>query len=198
MAMVLPEGGVYREVRDKREIQNWSFLTHKLLCIKWARPSCTSSISIYRKIPADQDAKNFFHELFPPSSLRVNRPIWGKSLKVSKQMIPAARSLAMHTWSCLTKRGRVLLFSPVFLSTRQIKACGLGIYRGFNGSFERVPNITLAVANKRNIQSGDSLWFAPPRCRCGCEGLHCNRDRWLTCARWWRSEATKQMSNMSL
>uniref|UniRef100_A0A0E9XBL3 Uncharacterized protein n=1 Tax=Anguilla anguilla TaxID=7936 RepID=A0A0E9XBL3_ANGAN len=21
----------------------------------------------------------------------------------------------MHTWSCLTKRGRVLLFSPVFL-----------------------------------------------------------------------------------
>ena len=37
-------------------------------------------------------------------------------------MTPAARSLAIHTWSCFTKRGRVLLFSPVFLSTRQIKA----------------------------------------------------------------------------
>lgn len=38
-------------------------------------------------------------------------------------MTPAARSLAMHTCSCFTKRGRILLFSPVFLSTRQIKAC---------------------------------------------------------------------------
>lgn len=64
-----------------------------------------------------------FPAVFLPSSLSVNRPIWGKSLKVSKQMTPAARSLAMHTCSCFTKRGRILLFSPVFLSTRQIKAC---------------------------------------------------------------------------
>lgn len=37
-------------------------------------------------------------------------------------MVPAVRKRAMQTWSCLTNRGRVLLFSPVFLSTRQIKA----------------------------------------------------------------------------
>lgn len=58
-----------------------------------------------------------------PSSRKVNRPIWGKSLKVSRQMVPAVRRRAMQTWSCLTNRGRVLLLSPVFLSTRQIKAC---------------------------------------------------------------------------
>lgn len=58
-----------------------------------------------------------------PSSLKVNRPIWGNSLKVSRQMVPAVRRRAMQTWSCLTNRGRVLLFSPVFLSTRQIKVC---------------------------------------------------------------------------
>lgn len=57
-----------------------------------------------------------------PSSLKVNRPIWGKSLKVSRQMVPAVLKRAMHTWSCFTKRGRVLLFSPDFLSTKQIKA----------------------------------------------------------------------------
>lgn len=57
-----------------------------------------------------------------PSSRKVNRPIWGNSLKVSRQMVPAVRRRAMQTWSCLTNRGRVLLFSPVFLSTRQIKA----------------------------------------------------------------------------
>lgn len=39
-------------------------------------------------------------------------------------MVPAVRRRAMHTWSCFTNRGRVLLFSPVFLSTIQIKACG--------------------------------------------------------------------------
>lgn len=57
-----------------------------------------------------------------PSSLKVKRPIWGKSLKVSRQMVPAVLKRAMHTWSCFTKRGRVLLFSPDFLSTKQIKA----------------------------------------------------------------------------
>lgn len=57
-----------------------------------------------------------------PSSRRVNRPIWGNSLKVSRQMVPAVRRRAMQTWSCFTNRGRVLLFSPVFLSTIQIKA----------------------------------------------------------------------------
>lgn len=59
-----------------------------------------------------------------PSSRKVNRPIWGNSLKVSRQMVPAVRRRAMQTWSCFTNRGRVLLFSPVFLSTIQIKACG--------------------------------------------------------------------------
>lgn len=58
-----------------------------------------------------------------PSSLKVKRPIWGKSLNVSRQIVPAVRKRAMQTWSCFTKRGRVLLFSPVFLSTKQIKAC---------------------------------------------------------------------------
>lgn len=63
-----------------------------------------------------------------PSSRKVNRPIWGKSLNVSRQMVPAVRRRAMHTWSCFTNRGRVLLFSPVFLSTRQIKACTQAAY----------------------------------------------------------------------
>lgn len=58
-----------------------------------------------------------------PSSLKVKRPIWGKSLNVSRQIVPAVLKRAMQTWSCFTKRGRVLLFSPVFLSTKQIKAC---------------------------------------------------------------------------
>lgn len=65
----------------------------------------------------------FGKNVHSPSSRKVKRPIWGKSLKVSRQMVPAVLRRAMHTWSCLTKRGRVLLLSPVFLSTRQIKAC---------------------------------------------------------------------------
>ena len=59
-----------------------------------------------------------------PSSRSVNRPIWGNSLKASRQMAPAHTSKrTMAIWSCFIKRGRVLLFSP-FLSTRQIKFCG--------------------------------------------------------------------------
>lgn len=46
-------------------------------------------------------------------------------------MVPAVRKRAMHTWSCFTNRGRVLLFSPVFLSTRQIKACTQAAYVDF-------------------------------------------------------------------
>lgn len=94
-------------------------------------------------------------ELLPPSSLRVNRPIWGKSLKVSRQMTPAARSLAMHTWSCLTNRGRVLLFSPVFLSTRQIKACRWDLQR-FQLQIQRVQSVAVAATynsyNKKRVK----------------------------------------------
>lgn len=134
-----------------------------------------------------------------PSSRSVNRPIWGKSLKVSKQMTPAARSLAIHTWSCLTKRGRVLLFSPVFLSTRQIKACSQDL-KSLNHSpdkarreikkkllAEQIKWITLNTVDRFSIGS-NSLWFALLQCRCGCEGQHCNRGKWLICAQWWRSE----------
>lgn len=73
----------------------------------------------------------FGKNVHSPSSRKVKRPIWGKSLKVSRQMVPAVLRRAMHTWSCLTKRGRVLLLSPVFLSTRQIKAC-----KGARGTFK--------------------------------------------------------------
>ena len=68
-----------------------------------------------------------------PSSRKVNRPIWGNSLKVSRQIVPAVRKRAMQTWSCLTNRGRVLLFSPVFLSTKQIKA-----YKKRNNRIQRI------------------------------------------------------------
>lgn len=57
------------------------------------------------------------------SSLKVNLPIWANFLKGSRQMTPAHSILMMATWSCFTKRGRVFDFSPVFLSTKQIRAC---------------------------------------------------------------------------
>lgn len=98
--------------------------------------------------------------MLPPSSLRVNRPIWGKSLKVSRQMTPAARSLAMHTWSCLTNRGRVLLFSPVFLSTRQIKACRWDLQR-FQLQIQRVQSVAVAATyNSYNKKKGEIYRWA--------------------------------------
>lgn len=57
-----------------------------------------------------------------PSSLSVNLPICGNNLNCSKQMTPAHSILMIATWSCLTKRGLVFDFSPVFLSMRHIKA----------------------------------------------------------------------------
>lgn len=62
--------------------------------------------------------------LNPPSSRSVNLPIWGKSLNGSKQTAPPLISnLTMAIWSCLMNRGRWPRdFSPVFLSTTQIKA----------------------------------------------------------------------------
>ena len=57
-----------------------------------------------------------------PSSLRVNRPIWGKSLNGSIQITPAASRRIIAIWSCLTNRGRTFDFSLVFLSTRQMSA----------------------------------------------------------------------------
>lgn len=61
-----------------------------------------------------------------PSSRSVNRPIWGKSLNVSMQIMPPFTSiLAITTWSCLTNLGNICFFSPVFLSSRQRKACNI-------------------------------------------------------------------------
>ena len=60
------------------------------------------------------------HDL--PSSLNVKRPICGKSLKASKQTLPAgtsSRTIAL--WSCFTNLGLCADFSP-FLSIRQINA----------------------------------------------------------------------------
>jgi len=123
-----------------------------------------------------------------PSSRSVKRPIWGKSLKVSRQMTPLARNLAMHTWSCFTKRGRVLLFSPVFLSTRQIKACGRDLKK-----FRTTAQVRRTGKKTPGRKwCGYSLRFALPRCRCGCEGLRCNRDKWWICAQLWRSEIEKR------
>lgn len=56
------------------------------------------------------------------SSLKVKRPICGNSLNCSRHITPAHSILIMATCSCLTNRGLVLLFSPVFLSTRHINA----------------------------------------------------------------------------
>lgn len=82
-------------------------------------PHCHGSLSPSKLLQHSVSAA----EAALPSSLKVKRPIWGKSLNVSRQMVPAVLKRAMQTWSCFTKRGRVLLFSPVFLSTKQIKAC---------------------------------------------------------------------------
>ena len=57
----------------------------------------------------------------PPSSRNVNLPSWGWSLKVSIQMGWWASNLTIAIWSCLINLGRVLDFSLVFLSTRQIR-----------------------------------------------------------------------------
>lgn len=57
------------------------------------------------------------------SSLNVNLPIWANFLKGSKQMTPAHSILMIATWSCFTKRGLVFDFSPVFLSTKHMRAC---------------------------------------------------------------------------
>ena len=59
---------------------------------------------------------------YVPSSLRVNRPNCGWSLKVSMQMVSSATNRTIAIWSCLINRGRVLDFSPVFLSTKQMIA----------------------------------------------------------------------------
>lgn len=61
-------------------------------------------------------------QIYSLSSRSVNRPICGKSLNCSRQINPEHSILIIATWSCFTKRGRVLDFSPVFLSTRQIRA----------------------------------------------------------------------------
>jgi len=58
-----------------------------------------------------------------PSSRNVNRPICGKSLNASRQIIPPSISRrTIATWSCLIKRGRTVLFSFVFLSIRHSSA----------------------------------------------------------------------------
>lgn len=57
------------------------------------------------------------------SSRSVKRPICGKSLNCSRQIIPEHSILIIATWSCFTNLGRVFDFSPVFLSTKQIRAC---------------------------------------------------------------------------
>lgn len=57
------------------------------------------------------------------SSRSVNRPICGNSLNCSRQISPEHSILIIATWSCLTNRGRVFDFSPVFLSTKHIRAC---------------------------------------------------------------------------
>lgn len=56
------------------------------------------------------------------SSRNVKRPIWGKSLNCSKQINPEHSTRIIATWSCLTNLGRVFDLSPLFLSTRHIRA----------------------------------------------------------------------------
>jgi len=56
------------------------------------------------------------------SSLSVKRPIWGNSLNCSRQIIPEHSIRIIATWSCFTNRGRVFDLSPVFLSTKQMRA----------------------------------------------------------------------------
>lgn len=121
-----------------------------------------------------------------PSSRKVNRPIWGNSLKVSRQMVPAVRRRAMQTWSCFTNRGRVLLFSPVFLSTIQIKACQ-GDKQHRRRHTHRALDLDLEATQQMYLGNRDLPRFAPPQCRCECEALRCNLDRWWICVRWWRS-----------
>lgn len=67
--------------------------------------------------------RNIFLTIYLLSSLRVNLPICGNSLNCSKQIIPEHSILIIATWSCLTNLGRDFDLSPVFLSTKQMRAC---------------------------------------------------------------------------
>ena len=58
-----------------------------------------------------------------PSSLSVNRPIWGKSANFSMQMTPLVCSRAIAICSCLMNRGRSFCGLPDFLSTSAINFC---------------------------------------------------------------------------
>lgn len=63
-----------------------------------------------------------------PSSLSVKRAIWGKSLKFSTQMTPAACRVAITTWSCFTNLGFLEIFFPVFRSISAFNSWTTNIY----------------------------------------------------------------------
>ena len=68
---------------------------------------------------------NYSNQYFKSNSLssrKVNRPICGKSLNCSRQIIPEHSIRIIATWSCFTNLGRVFDFSPDFLSTKHIRA----------------------------------------------------------------------------
>ncbi len=121
-------------------------------------------------------------------------------------MVPDVLRRAMHTWSCLTKRGRVLLLSPVFLSTIQIKAC-----KGYRTSCKwgHSPEIKSAgldlhhysiSAQILNVKKQKNFAAITVICtssmQCGYEELHCNPGRWLTCVQWWLSEIAETKAQL--
>lgn len=164
MAIVLPEGGVYEDKwGTKRQFENSVHIIkinksdmhcYNICAHNWV----VHSLLVKRILKINTLKLSYKHTLPLPSSLSVNRPIWGKSLNVSKQITPAARSLAIHTWSCLTKRGRVLLFSPVFLSTRQIKACSWDLES--LAAVQRGQEVTRKLTLAEQTQKTQTAWRA--------------------------------------
>ena len=82
------------------------------------RPSIHSSIPFIRPL-----YRSFIKSSCLPSSLRVNRPICGKSANLSIHITPAVCRRASATWSCLINLGLCDDFLPVFLSIRAIRLC---------------------------------------------------------------------------
>ena len=115
-------------------------------------PFCHATIYVLQSTHSEIDKK--MCQVTLPSSRKVNRPIWGNSLNVSRQMSPPTTSRrTMAIWSCLTKRGRTRFFSPVFLSIKQIKA-----WKGQINNWDEsaVESFTFPLANPLRAPSNGS------------------------------------------